>query len=116
MERCFGICRTSGREIHPVTLELIGKARQLAGEINHPVYALIMGTDVIDLGKGLLEYGVDRVLAYQDEALRHFRADLYTNIFEDCIKEFKPSIVLVPELLPLAGRWRRGWRLDSGPG
>ncbi|NLY75559.1 MAG: electron transfer flavoprotein subunit alpha [Firmicutes bacterium] len=106
-------------EIHPVTLELIGKARQLAGEINHPVYALIMGTDVIDLGKGLLEYGVDRVLAYQDEALRHFRADLYTNIFEDCIKEFKPSIVLVGatsvgrSLAPrVAARFRTGLTAD----
>lgn len=106
-------------EIHPVTLELIGKARQLAGEISHPVYALIMGADVLELGKELLEYGVDRVLAYQDEALRYFRADLYTNIFEDCIKEFNPSIILVGatsvgrSLAPrVAARFRTGLTAD----
>lgn len=106
-------------EVHPVTLELIGKARQLAGEINHPVYALIMGADVLNLGQELLEYGVDRVLVYQDEALRYFRADLYTNIFEDCIKEFNPSIILVGatsvgrSLAPrVAARFRTGLTAD----
>lgn len=29
-------------EIHPVTYELIGKARELASKIDHPVYALFM--------------------------------------------------------------------------
>ena len=28
-------------EIHPVTYELIGKARELASKINHPVYAYL---------------------------------------------------------------------------
>ena len=28
-------------EIHPVTYELIGKARELASKIDHPVYALL---------------------------------------------------------------------------
>lgn len=82
-------------EIHPVTFELIGKARALAAGIDHPVYALLMGADITKQGEELLKYGVDRVFIYQEEALRHFRVDLYTNIFEDCIKEFKPSIVLV---------------------
>lgn len=106
-------------EVHPVTLELIGKARQLASEINHPVYALIMGANVLDLANGLLDYGVDRVLAYQHEALRYFRADIYTNIFEDCINEFTPSIVLVGatsvgrSLAPrVAARFRTGLTAD----
>ena len=33
-------------EIHPVTYELIGKARELASKINHPVYALFMGNNI----------------------------------------------------------------------
>ena len=29
--------------LHPVTLELLGKAKELAAVINHPVYAIIIG-------------------------------------------------------------------------
>ena len=31
-------------KIHPVTMELIGKARELAAKIHHPVYALFIGS------------------------------------------------------------------------
>jgi electron transfer flavoprotein alpha subunit len=106
-------------EIHPVTLELIGKARELAAGIGHPVYALLMGADILKQGEELLKYGVDRVFIYQDEALRHFRVDLYTNIFEDYLNEFKPSIVLVGatsvgrSLAPrVAARFRTGLTAD----
>ena len=33
-------------EIHPVTYELLGKARELAAGIHHPVYAVMMGSRV----------------------------------------------------------------------
>ena len=33
-------------DIHPVTYELIGKARELAGKINHPVYAVFVGKNI----------------------------------------------------------------------
>lgn len=106
-------------EIHPVTLEMIGKAREMAGVINHPVYALLMGADVSKQAEQLLEYGVDQVLVYQEEALRYFRVDLFANVFEDFIKEFKPSIVLIGatsvgrSLAPrVAARFRTGLTAD----
>ena len=39
--------------IHPVACELIGKARELAAKINHPVYAVLIGGDMmVCKGKG----------------------------------------------------------------
>ena len=35
-------------EIHPVTFELIGKARELASKINHPVYCVFVGNNIKD--------------------------------------------------------------------
>ncbi len=81
--------------VHPVTYELIGKARQLASAIHHPVYCLFMGSSIIEEAEKLLNYGVDRVFTYDDELLKYYRADLYTNAFENCINKVKPSIVLV---------------------
>jgi electron transfer flavoprotein alpha subunit len=105
--------------LHPVTLELIGKARQLAERIHHPVYALWIGANLENRAADLLKYGVDRVLVYDDEALRYFRADTYTNIFEDGIHALKPTAVLVGatsvgrSLAPrVAARFRTGLTAD----
>ena len=82
--------------IHPVAFELIGKARELAAKINHPVYAVLIGGEKAnEQAHTLLEYGVDKVFAYADEKLAHFRGDVYTNVMEDCIKTVKPTVVLV---------------------
>jgi electron transfer flavoprotein alpha subunit len=105
--------------IHPVTLELIGKARELAGRINQPVLALWIGAGIAKNAAQLLSYGVDRVLVYDNEALRHFRVDVYANLFEDGINELKPTAVLVGatsvgrSLAPrVAARFRTGLTAD----
>jgi len=81
--------------IHNVTFELIGKAKQLAKVINHPVYALLIGHDTDEASKQLLEYGVDKVFVYEDELLKDFDMQRYTNCFEDFINKNKPSSILV---------------------
>lgn len=81
--------------VHPVTFELIGKARDLASKIQHPVYCLFMGNGIFTEAEKLLDFGVDKIFTYDDEKLRYYRSDLYANVFEDCINKIKPSIVLV---------------------
>lgn len=44
----------SGGNIHPVTYELIGKARELAQKINHPVYCLFIGSGIEKSARELL--------------------------------------------------------------
>jgi electron transfer flavoprotein alpha subunit len=82
-------------EIHPVTYELIGKAREMADKINHPVYALFMGSGIADQANELLHYGVDEVFVYDELALKDFRIEPYAAVFEDFINSKKPSIALV---------------------
>ncbi|KYH30367.1 MULTISPECIES: electron transfer flavoprotein subunit alpha [Clostridium] len=82
-------------EIHPVTLELIGKGRELAAKINHPVYAVFIGYNIKDKAKKLLHYGVDEVFVYDYEELKDFRIEPYTAAFEDFINKVKPSSILV---------------------
>ena len=106
-------------EIHPVTLELIGKARELAGKINHPVYAVFMGHDISARAGDLPAYGVDRVYLYDYEQLKHYKVDVYANAFENCIRKVKPSVVLIGatsigrSLAPrLSTRFRTGLTAD----
>lgn len=82
-------------EIHPVTYELIGKARELAAVIKQPVYALFLGRGVTDAARELLHYGVDRVFVYNHPALERFRIQPYTAAFEDFVRKVMPAAILV---------------------
>ncbi len=82
-------------KIHPVTLELIGKAKELAAVIDHPVYAFLIGSAQDALAEELLHYGVDKVFVYDDPALAHFTISPYTAAFYDFIEKVKPSSILV---------------------
>ena len=82
-------------KIHPVTYELIGKARKLAKKINHPVYCLFSGSNIKDKAKELFHYGVDEVFVYDKKELFDFRIEPYTAVFENFINKVKPTIILV---------------------
>jgi electron transfer flavoprotein alpha subunit len=82
-------------EIHPVTYEIIGKAREMAGKIRQPVYCVLIGQQVKERAHDLLHYGVDEVFVYDHAELAHFRIEPYTAAFADFITRCKPAIVLV---------------------
>ncbi|MBR0229987.1 MAG: electron transfer flavoprotein subunit alpha, partial [Erysipelotrichaceae bacterium] len=93
-----GICVYGDSEegnLHKVSLELLGKARELAEVIHHPVYALLIGHDLEENIRELLEYGADKVFVYEHEELRHFDVEKFANCFADFIQRIKPSSVLV---------------------
>ncbi|MEA4898598.1 FAD-binding protein [Bacillota bacterium Meth-B3] len=81
--------------IAPVVYELIGKARHLVETAGGQVSCLLVGCGMERSAQALVGHGVDRVLVYEDEALRYFRADTYANVFEDCARRVMPAAVLV---------------------
>lgn len=106
-------------DIHPVTLELIGKARELADKVNQKVYCLFMGNGIKDKAGELLHYGVDEVIVYDYKELENFRIEPYTAVFYDFVSKIKPCSVLVGattlgrSLAPrLAARCRTGLTAD----
>lgn len=106
-------------EIHPVTFELIGKARELAQKIAHPVYAVLIGAQVQALAEEVLHYGVDEVFVYDAPQFEHFCIEPYAAAFEAFIRQVKPSTVLVGgttlgrSLAPrVAARFRTGLTAD----
>ena len=82
--------------LHPVSLELIGKAQELAqGVPGFQVKAVLLGNGVMELARELQHYGVSEVVAYDDPALSFFRADVFATCIEDYIRAARPSVVLV---------------------
>ena len=105
--------------LHPVTFELLGKAKEIAAVINHPVYAIMIGENTTDNAKKLLSYGADKVFVYDNEIFREFCVTTYANAFTDFIEKVKPSSVLVGatnigrSLAPrVAARFRTGLTAD----
>ena len=85
----------SAGKLHPVSLELIGKARELAKSVpGFTVKALLIGSDVAACAEELTHWGVSEVWSYDDESLSYYRADVYAACAEDCIKAAKPSVCL----------------------
>ncbi|MDR0853023.1 MAG: FAD-binding protein [Clostridiales Family XIII bacterium] len=81
--------------IHPVSLELLGKARELADKVNHPVFALFIGSNISGVAEGLLHYGVDEVFFYDSPLLENFLPEPYTNVFADFVEKVRPSSILI---------------------
>ena len=81
--------------IHPVTFELLGKAREMADKVGYPVYAIFMGSNIQKKSRELLHYGVDKVYVYDKPELARFQIEPYTAVFENFIKKVKPSSILV---------------------
>jgi electron transfer flavoprotein alpha subunit len=91
-----GICVYADHEegeLHPVTFELLGKARELAAKAGGKVYALLIGCK--DKAPELLHYGADEVHVYGDERLNDFRIEPYAAVFEDFVRDVKPAVIFV---------------------
>jgi electron transfer flavoprotein alpha subunit len=81
--------------VHPVSYELLGRAQELAAQLNEPVYAVIVGSGVEEGAHELVKRGADKVFVYDDTALKVTRDDPYTDLLARCCREEKPSIFLI---------------------
>ena len=82
-------------EIHPVTCELIGKARELAAVIGQPVYVLLIGSGMDEAAQRLRRYGADKIYVYDDPQLKYFRCEPYAAVFTHFVNTVKPGSILV---------------------
>ena len=82
-------------QISNIAFELLGKAKDLAKDLNTDVTAVLIGSDVKGLADQLAVYGADKVIVVDDPELKDYRTEPYTHALASVIKEFKPEIMLV---------------------
>jgi electron transfer flavoprotein alpha subunit len=88
------IAEHRGGSIQPVTLELLGKARDLSQNISAEVSAVLLGKDVTDCSPLLFQHGADRILICDAASLKDYRTLPYTRIIAELIVNYRPEIVL----------------------
>lgn len=81
--------------ISGIALELIGKAKDLAKDLDTEVTAVLVGSDVKNLAAELGEYGADRVIVVDDPELKEYRTEPYAHALASVIEKYKPEIFLV---------------------
>ncbi|GAA0090154.1 electron transfer flavoprotein subunit alpha/FixB family protein [Paraclostridium bifermentans] len=82
-------------EIQNVSLELLGKGRELADKINNKLSAVLLGHNTENLSEELIQYGADEVVYVEDENLDVYLTSTYTKALKEVINKKNPEIVLV---------------------
>lgn len=82
-------------ELSSIAFELLGKAKELAADLNTDVTAVLIGSGVKGLSDQLAEYGADKVIVVDDPELKEYRTEPYAHALSSVINEYKPEIVLV---------------------
>jgi electron transfer flavoprotein alpha subunit len=81
-------------EIQEVTYELLAAARDLAQKVNAEVTAVLLGDSLGNQCDELVKMGADRVLVVEDQSLKDFQDDHYTDVISQLISAEKPEIFL----------------------
>lgn len=84
-----------GGELNRVSLELLGRAQGLAKDLNQEVAAILIGDRVSGLAGALIEFGADKVYLVEDAALKDYRTEAYTHVFEELVAAHKPNVLLM---------------------
>ena len=85
-------------ELSGIAFELLGKAKDLAKDLDTDVTAVLIGSEVKDLADELAAYGADKVIVVDDPELKEYRTEPYAHALSSVIEKYKPEIMLVGAL------------------
>lgn len=83
-------------QIHSVSLELTGKARELADKIGAKVYTVLLGNNIKSEPEDIFRYGAEGIIFINNEKLEFFNQEIFSNIISHLIEQYEPEIVLAP--------------------
>jgi electron transfer flavoprotein alpha subunit len=82
-------------EVAPVSLELLGRAQDLASELDGQVCALLLGHGMDEVPEQAIHHGADAVLLADHPELAQFRTLPYARVAIDLVRERQPYIFLL---------------------
>jgi electron transfer flavoprotein alpha subunit len=81
-------------KVDNIALELIGKGKALAKDLDTEVVAMLLGENIGDQAEVLAAHGADKVIVVDHPYLKDYMTEPYTQAIAAIIHEFKPDIVL----------------------
>jgi electron transfer flavoprotein alpha subunit len=84
----------SAGELERVSLEILGKARELARKLNTNVTGIILGDNVRKLADESIQFGADHIILSESPQLSEYTTDAFCNILAELARARKPEIFL----------------------
>jgi len=84
----------NGQSIEPTSLQLITKAREIAGE--YSVVALIAETDAMDVETTVKEYGPDKTIILKNDRFNNASDGEIADALDQVVTDSKPNSLLFP--------------------
>lgn len=79
----------------PVSLEILGRSRQLADDLGWELVGLLIGDQVAPLAQAAFAHGADRVFLVEHPLLLNFSVDGYAHVAYQALLAHKPSVFLL---------------------
>jgi electron transfer flavoprotein alpha subunit len=79
-----------------VSLELLGKGRELAGKLGGRNVALILGSDLDTGAREAARYGAERVVLVADERLAEYHPESFAAALRHVVERQRPHALLIP--------------------
>ena len=87
-------CEQREGQVHPISFELLSKSREIADRLGFELSAVLLGENIIEATKELIQYGADTVFVYDHTSLREFDLLNYRYSVVELVREQRPEILL----------------------
>ncbi|MDR0818660.1 MAG: electron transfer flavoprotein subunit alpha/FixB family protein [Oscillospiraceae bacterium] len=78
-----------------VSMELLGKGKELANAVGEELVAVVIGNGVDAAVKIAVSYGADKVIVVDGADYANYSTDAYTYALEQLVGKYKPSAILL---------------------
>jgi len=93
---CWSVVELVDGRPRRLSLELLGKGRELAGKLGGASCALILGHDLADAVFEATRHGAERVYVVDDERLDDYYPETYAAALRRVVEEERPHVLLIP--------------------
>ncbi|MEM2439815.1 MAG: electron transfer flavoprotein subunit alpha/FixB family protein [Candidatus Bathyarchaeia archaeon] len=94
MAELFVLAEHRQGQLRDITFEMLTKAREIAEKSNANLTAVLLGKNVKEHARTLMEHS-QKVLLVEDDKLENFNSDAYQKVLSHLIAERKPILILI---------------------
>ncbi len=85
----------SNNQLERVSLEILGKAHELAVKLATDVSGVLLGHNVSHLASEAIQFGADKALVADSPALAQYTTEAFCNVLSEIVRNRRPEILLL---------------------
>ena len=91
----FVFAQQVDNKVASVSLELLGRGKGIANDMNTTLTAILLGHNNDEMAKTLIQHGADKVISVDNPMLETYMTEPYTYALTKVIETYKPSVLLL---------------------